>query len=69
MSRPKNKKSQVISKSGKVLHVELGFTYSAGRLRPFVSDCKAYLRNPYLQADHRGVKVSLQLETVLILLL
>lgn len=56
-------------KSGRALHVELGFTNTSGCLRPLDSDCKAYLRNPFFLADHQGVQVSLLLETVLILFL
>ena len=54
--RLEGEKNQVITKSRKVLRVELGFTYSMGRLRPFFSDYKAYLGNPSLQADHQCVK-------------
>lgn len=54
--RLEGEKNQVITKSRKVLRVELGFTYSMRHLRPFLSDYKGYLGNPPLQADHQGVK-------------
>lgn len=62
------KKSQVTGSQGKFCLLSWALIHH-WLSEPFVSDYKAYHRNPYFLAEHQGVQVSLLLETVMIFLL